>query len=191
MMRSRILLAAILLSGAAAMSGCASSERAQGWAPRYQPGDTAAEFTYVDAAGNQKALSSLFGDFTIIMFTRCDQDMHQPTARMLEEMVAENQTEPRVAVAGIDVHWSPHGCPEHAHCHVINDRTELASVCDGGGAIRALYGIHQSDGLFLVDARGRVLAAAPLNKAAAVRAELHERVRQLQHDRERRETFTQ
>ncbi len=131
--------------------------------------------------------ATLYGDYTVLMFNRCDQESHGPAARLLKDIVAENRHALYVDVTGVDVHWSDNGCPVHKQCHLVSDRSDLASLCDANGVVRRLYGAAEENAIHVIGPDGRVLAAAPQAKAADLLKQLRKAVSALSRERYERE----
>lgn len=190
MNRGKAVLSWVLPLGLALLTGCVSPERQRGWVPALQEGDTASDFKYVDVDGEERASGSLFGDFTVLLFSKCDGDMHRPAAKEVEDILNENRRAHRVVVTGVDVHWSESGCPQRSTCHVVDADVHLASLCDGAGTVRRLYGVRGEDSLLVIDSRSKVIASAPRANTRVLREKLRKNVKELQEERMREEEFS-
>ncbi|MBK8269358.1 MAG: hypothetical protein IPK83_14040 [Planctomycetes bacterium] len=153
------------------IAGCRASQPSRGWVTGAELGKAFPDFVYVEANGTQRSLRNLAGEFTVLAFTRCDQDTHGPAAAALHQIVSENAGTSFVRVVGVDVHWFDGQC-DHGHCHLVQDQRNLFSICDATGAVRRLYGINGNNAAVVIGPDGRVIQIAPEFENEEFRAEL-------------------
>ncbi len=144
---------------AVVLSGCASPKSSRGWVLKAEVGKQYPDFVYVDERGVQRSLRNLKGDFTVLAFTRCDQDAHGPATAALQTTVAENDGARFVRVVGVDVHWFEGQC-DHGRCHLVEDNRDMFSICDATGAVRRLYGVNDGVAAVVIGPDGRVFQIA-------------------------------
>jgi len=175
----------VLLCSTLAISSCARPVR--GWIPKPAVGQPYPNFSFVDDRGTTKSLSELLGDYTVLAFTRCDKDTHQPIIGVLSDIVDMNRGQTLVHVAGIDVHHSDNRGSGDARCHLIESHNDVASICDATGNVGRFYGIRQGDGFYIIGPYRKIVYSAPTTSADELKIWLRREVDALaaQRDRER------
>lgn len=156
------------------IAGCSAAQPSRGWISGAQKGKPFPDFVYLDDHGTRRSLRNLAGDFTVLAFTRCDQNTHGPAAGALQQIVLENAGTPFVRVVGVDVHWFEGQC-DHGRCHLVRDDRNLFSICDATGAVRRLYSLKGEkpiDGVVVIGPDGRVIQMAQEVENEKFRAEL-------------------
>jgi peroxiredoxin len=164
-------------------TGCISTQPVRGWIPPVKPGEPAPDFSFVDQAGRRRAFSELLGDYTVVIFSRCDRDTHVPAAKTLEEILDETRGASHVKVVGVDIHWSQEDCRGNDACHVVEQRRDLVSLCDAGGAARRLYGADDSANLFVIGPDATIVDSGSLADADSTWAKLQAGVNRLSERR--------
>jgi hypothetical protein len=185
-MRTQLLLSVVLL----VIAGCAAPQPVSGWASDVSGGPKVAQlgqpfvdFTFVDDHGKSHPFHTELGDFTVLVFTRCDNDMHRPAVEWLQKVVDENRSENNVRLVGVDVHWSPGGCKEHEQCGLIAARASLGTLCDGSGAIHRAYGATDENRVYVIGPDHHVLFSGPMKDAPQIARELKQRMERLSRER--------
>lgn len=164
------LLVVLLMSPL--VGGCVSNRPLRGSIGGPEIGRRFLDFGFLDDRGRASFLSHQLGDYTVLAFTRCETDTHQPVVGLLESIVAENRGAGSVMVVGIDIHSAEAGCRQRDVCHLVETLTDLISICDTKGAIRRLYDVGQEDRVYLIGPHQRVLAWSLARDAARLRNEL-------------------
>lgn len=172
----------------ALVAGCTANRASKGWVTQARVGGRYADFVYADDEGVERLLRNQLGDFTILMFTRCDEDSHGPVSRALSGIVQENRRTSLVKVVGVDIHTFNEQC-DHSKCHLVDRAEKMISVCDATGAIRRLYGVDRPNRVVLIGPDHRVIDSATSEELDAFRDRLRNRVRRL--STERAEKITQ
>lgn len=144
--------------------GCASPQARIGRVATPEIGGPYLEFTYLDADGRPHRLGEHLGDFTLLAFTRCQDEMHGPVAEKLADLVRVSQDPGLASSVGFDIHWSDSGCPEQNQCHAISKNQFLFSICDARGATRQMYGVGAEDQFFVIGPDGRIWDRAPASQ---------------------------
>ncbi len=174
----RYMIAVVAL--AAAVSGCVSNRPVRGVVPRAEVAQYfLLDFGYFDQRRDARYLHDDLGDFTIIAFTRCDQDTHGPVAKLVEELVTEHRGIDSVRIVGIDIHWSDEDCALHDTCHLVTDRSDLISICDAAGAIHRSFDDDANDYLVVVGPGRKIVAMARANDTKTLREVLRQQVERL------------
>lgn len=182
---SRRWCVVLVISCLSAGAGC--SKPVRGWVPKPAVGQPYPNFSFVDDRGVSRSLSSLLGDYTVLIFTRCDKDSHGPIRSVLSEIVGMNRGQPLVHIVGIDVHHSEHRPAGDNRCHLIEAHGDVASICDSTGNLARLYGIEQGDGFYVIGPDRKLVYSAPAASAEHLKKWLQRDVSVLatQRDRER------
>ncbi len=171
------------------LSGCASTA-AHGWSPRLENAESRAEqgarfvdFTYQDPAGETRSLDQALGDFTVLAFTKCESDTHQPVVSELQHIVANNGDLSNVKVVGVNIHWSETGCQHHAHCHLLTEEGDLGSICDASGEVHMAYGAHDQDWLIVIGPNETIRFSGPNSQIEELNRDLRKWARELSRER--------
>lgn len=170
-MSVRLLLLGIVL----VVIGCAQNQPSRGWVTGTETGEPYPDFIFVDEHGTRRSLRNFTGDFTVLAFTRCDDDTHGPAVDALKQLVDKHADAPFVRVVGVDVHWFKDQC-DHQHCHLVQNEKNLMSICDATGAIRKLYGVDGDHAAIVIGPDGRVLNIAPSVENRAFQEDLKKRI---------------
>jgi len=175
------------------LAGCASQPPARGWSPHVDSsgagvsvGDRFVDFTFQDQSGKQRSLRRDLGDYTVVLFTECESDTHQPAGELLDTILdASRYGNDNVKLVGVNVHWCETGCKNGSHCHLVDARPNLGSICDGVGAVRRAYGVGAKDWLFVIGPEKTIELSAPALRGADLSRQLKPRVDELSDERVR------
>ena len=185
-MRRVLMLLAVPLT----IAGCAASGPVRGWVSDTGPEITSAQlgkpfvdFGYTDDRWKSRMFHSELGDFTVLAFTRCDDNMHRPAVEWLQKIINENRATDNVRVVAVDVHWSPAGCKDHDQCHLIAGHPGLGTLCDATGAIHRAYGAVNEDWVYVIGPDRQILFSGPMKDAPQISRELKMRIDRLSHER--------
>lgn len=185
-MRTQLLLSVVLL----VVAGCAAPQPVSGWATDVsaglkvaQLGQPFVDFKFVDDHGKSHLFRTELGDFTVLVFTRCDNNMHGPAVAWLQKVVDDNRSVSNVRLVGVDVHWSPAGCKEHEQCGLIAARAALGTLCDGSGAIHRAYGATDQDWVYVIGPDHDIIFSGPMQDAPKIARELKQRIDSLSRER--------
>ncbi len=141
-------------------SGCAAQRPMRGTVHQPALGRHFLDFFFEDERGRPASLGDSLGDFTILAFTRCDDNTHVQPSRLLESIVEEHRQDNAVRVKGIDVHWTESDCSTHEKCHLLRATSDTLSICDATGMIHSLYGATKTNELFLIGPDRRFIGTA-------------------------------
>ncbi|MBW7905318.1 MAG: peroxiredoxin family protein [Phycisphaerae bacterium] len=186
---------ALFLASLAVMflAGCASQPPARGWSPRVDSpetgvrvGDRYVDFAFQDQSGKERSLRRDLGDYTVVLFTECESDTHQPAGDLLDAILSAGQYgNSNVKLVGVNVHWCKTGCKDGQHCHLVDAKPNLGSICDGAGAVRRAYGAGTEDWLFVIGPEKTIELSAPALQGAGLSKQLKHRADQLSEERVR------
>lgn len=175
---------ALFLASLAVMflAGCASQPPARGWSPRVDSpetgvrvGDRYVDFAFQDQSGKERSLRRDLGDYTVVLFTECESDTHQPAGDLLDAILSAGQYgNSNVKLVGVNVHWCKTGCKDGQHCHLVDAKPNLGSICAG-----------TEDWLFVIGPEKTIELSAPALQGAGLSKQLKHRADQLSEERVR------
>jgi len=157
------------------LGGCTAPKPTSGWVSRARVGGQYSDFIYRDGQGVERLLRNQLGDYTVLLFSRCDDNSHGPISKLLTGIIEENRRASMVKVIGIDIHTFYDKC-DHSQCHLVAGQEDTLSICDATGAIRRLYGVEQADQLVVIGPDHRVAYSSRSEKSAELRSWLRSRV---------------
>lgn len=166
-----VLGIAILFAG-----GCVSPQARRGKVDQVKVGEGFCDFTYIDDDGNGQSFGKFRGDITVLTFSKCDSDQHEPASVYLVGLVYGIEEPGLAEPVGFDMHWSKNGCPEHSGCHLIESKRRLFSLCDADGLVREIYGVTKPDEVVIIRPDGTVALRAPANQKALIEGQLRDLV---------------
>lgn len=171
-------LVTIMLGALLALGGCTSASSADNWGRAVEPdiGTSFADFTYSDGNGRVQTLSRHLGDFTVLVFTKCGSGSHASVATPLERLVRDGQDPGIVRTVGFDIHWSESGCRQDGACHLLIASRDTYSICDGKGAVRALYGADARNPVFLIGPNRQIIEKGSTEDWESTQARFYDRI---------------
>lgn len=185
MMRTRclqLLAMACILGG---FAGCTANGGHAGIVAPPQVGKPYLEFTYLDTRKRPHRLGDRLGDFTLLMFSRCEDDTHGRVAEELEDLVRVSQDAGFATSVGYDIHWSERECPREDQCHLVSVSDDLFSICDARGTVRRLYQVGSEDEIIVIGPSGEIEDRAPLSQFDALKRRFQNRFRDYAAEKER------
>jgi len=117
-------------------------------------------FTFQDERGVTQNLGQNLGDFTVLVFSECGEDLHGPVSNALVDLVHANQAPGYAETVGFDIHWSKDGCPHHSDCHLLEGGPRIFSICDARAQVRDLYSVDSGDQIIIIDPNRRIVSRA-------------------------------
>lgn len=171
-------------------TGCTSQPAARGWNPSptdpggAKIGSRFTDFNFADQSGKERSLRRELGDYSVLAFTRCEADTHQPVNDLLEAILTASRAgNDNVKVVGVNVHWCEAGCKNSQHCHLIEAKPNTGSICDGDGRIAQLYSATSEDWLVVVGPDKTIEFSEPATRGAELSKQLKKRVDELSAER--------
>jgi len=117
-------------------------------------------FTFQDERGTTQDLGQNLGDFTVLVFSECGEDLHGPTSQALTDLVHANQEPGYVETIGFDIHWSKEGCSNHDDCHLLEGGPRIFSICDARSQVHHLYGVTSDVEIVVIGPDRRIVDRA-------------------------------
>lgn len=139
------------------LTGCVSPQARRGRVIQADIGNRFPNFTFLDEHGTAQDLSQNLGDFTVLVFSECGEDVHGPVSAALVDLVQPNQEPGYASTVGFDIHWSKDGCPHHSDCHLLEGGTHIFSICDARAQVRALYGVESDQEIVVIGPDRRIV----------------------------------
>lgn len=152
-----ISLAVVTLLG-----GCVSPQARRGRVVQAEVGGRHPNFTFQDERGKTQSLTGNLGDFTVLVFTECGEDLHGPVSKALVDLVRPNQEPGYARNVGFDIHWSKDGCPHHSDCHFLEGGTNIFSIRDARAQARDLYRADSGGEIIVNGPDSRVIERASI-----------------------------
>lgn len=156
------------LATIALLGGCVSPQTRRGMVVQAQVGNHFPNFTFEDERGGTQDLGQNLGDFTVLVFSECGEDLHGPVSKTLVNLVHGNQEPGYVETVGFDIHWSKDGCPHHSDCHLLEGGPHIFSICDARAQVRDLYSVDSVDEIVVIGPDRRIISRAPTSESETV-----------------------
>jgi hypothetical protein len=156
------------LGAIALLGGCVSPQARRGTVVQAEVGNRFPNFTFQDERGTTRDLSQNLGDFTVLVFSECGEDLHGPASTVVVDLVHSNQESGYAETVGFDVHWSKNGCPQHGDCHLLEGGPHIFSICDARAQVRDLYRIDSGDEIIVIGPDRRIVARTPISNFQTV-----------------------
>ncbi|MCO6438627.1 MAG: hypothetical protein J5J06_16160 [Phycisphaerae bacterium] len=171
-MKSTILIA---LAPLALLTGCVSPQARRGRVIQADVGNRFPNFTFQDERGTAQDLSQNLGDFTVLVFSECGEDLHGPVSAALVDLVQPNQEPGYSETVGFDIHWSRDGCRYHSDCHLLEGGPHIFSICDGRSQVRDLYDADAAGEIIVIGPDRRIVDRAPMRELDSISSRLARR----------------
>lgn len=178
---SMFLAAAVCLT-----AGCLSSNGpTRGWIPQAGVGQPYTDFSFIDEKGATRSLRELLGDYTVLLFTKCELDTHEAALKLLADIVAENHRAPGVHVFGVSIHRFDVPDGHDDRCMLMSQQNDVAMIHDRTGGVHKLYSAPARDWFYVIDPTGHIILSSPVDSPYQLRKQLKEEVTRLSQKRER------
>jgi len=166
------------LAAIALLAGCVSPQARRGRVVEAAIGDHFANFTFQDERSKMQDLGQNLGDFTVLVFSECGEDLHGPMSKAVVDLVHANQEPGYVETVGFDIHWSTDGCPHRDDCHLLEGGPHIFSICDARSRVRDLYRADAGGEIIVIGPDRRIVDRGPLHELDSISRRLAQRFSQ-------------
>lgn len=176
----------VLFAAAACLTtGCLSSNTPlRGWIPQASVGQPYTDFSFIDEKGSTRSLRELLGDYTVLLFTKCEINTHESSLLLLADIVAENHRGLGVHVFGVSIHNFDMASGHEDRCMLISQQKDVAMIHDRTGGVHKLYSAPSRDWLYVIDPAGHIILSSPADSPYQLRKQLKQEVTRLSQKRE-------